>query len=79
MSKREYFVQNPNFNWFYSLDPIIINPASSPTELSSCIFSQTSNSVLIGDTDGNVTVYQLKNIGDDNKDDVSEKLKNLSE
>jgi len=59
------------------LDPIIINPASSPTELSSCIFSQTSNSVLIGDTDGNVTVYQLKNIGDENKDDGKNSLKKI--
>jgi len=33
--------------------------------------------VLIGDTDGNVTVYQLKNIGDDNKDDGKNSLKKI--
>jgi len=47
------------------LDPIITNLAPPGIQISSCIFSQTSNSVLIGDTSGNSTVYQLVNVKDE--------------
>jgi len=52
------------------LDPIIINLASSSTKMSSCTFANNSNSVVIGDSDGNVTVYQLRNVKDEGRDEM---------
>jgi len=46
-----------------TLDPLVIKVATPGTKLSCCEFSRNSNSVAVGDTDGNVTFYQLGNIG----------------
>uniref|UniRef100_H2YQ56 Dynein axonemal intermediate chain 4 n=1 Tax=Ciona savignyi TaxID=51511 RepID=H2YQ56_CIOSA len=45
-----------------TLDPLITNLASPGIKLSCAIFSQNSNSVLVGDSDGQVSVYQLRNM-----------------
>jgi len=43
-----------------TLDPLIVNTSVSPNvKLSSIIFALDSEAVLIGDSDGQVTVYQL--------------------
>merc|ERR1719334_1639788 len=44
-----------------TLDPVIVQkPTSSTTRLTAVIFASNSESVLVGDSEGQVTVYQLK-------------------
>jgi len=43
-----------------TLDPVFSLPVASGLFLTSIAFSQTSNSILVGDSEGSVAVYQLK-------------------
>jgi len=43
-----------------SLDPIITNVPASGVKLSSVTFAQNSECILVGDSEGQVTVYQLR-------------------
>uniref|UniRef100_A0A6Q2X6J2 Dynein axonemal intermediate chain 4 n=1 Tax=Esox lucius TaxID=8010 RepID=A0A6Q2X6J2_ESOLU len=43
------------------LDPTIVNPASPGVKLTSLLFATETDCVLVGDSDGQVSVYQLKN------------------
>jgi len=45
-----------------TLDPLITNLASPSIKLGCCIFSENSNSILVGDSDGQVSIYQLRNV-----------------
>jgi len=48
-----------------TLDPIIISPVTDPeTRLSTFLFSENSNTLLVGDSSGLVTVYQLRNVAE---------------
>lgn len=50
--------------FFNSLDPTIVNvtcPGVNPTAL---LFTPESDCVLVGDSEGKVTVYKLKNLTD---------------
>ncbi|KAL5250861.1 hypothetical protein ACHWQZ_G016563 [Mnemiopsis leidyi] len=48
-----------------NLDPVIISSVSDPeTRLSTFLFSEGSSTLLVGDSSGHVTVYQLRNIAE---------------
>ncbi|XP_029309687.1 WD repeat-containing protein 78-like isoform X2 [Cottoperca gobio] len=44
------------------LDPIIVQPAAAGVKMKSLLFATQTDCVLVGDSDGQVTVYQLKNL-----------------
>uniref|UniRef100_A0A3P9BXW3 Dynein axonemal intermediate chain 4 n=1 Tax=Maylandia zebra TaxID=106582 RepID=A0A3P9BXW3_9CICH len=44
------------------LDPVIVQPAAPGVRMTSLLFSSQADCVVVGDTDGHVTVYQLKNL-----------------
>ncbi len=46
----------------FSLDPIIVQPAAPGVKMKSLLFATQTDCVLVGDSDGQVTVYQLKNL-----------------
>lgn len=46
----------------FSLDPIIVQPAAPGVKMKSLLFASQTDCVLVGDSDGQVTVYQLKNL-----------------
>nr|XP_002131353.1 WD repeat-containing protein 78 [Ciona intestinalis]BCG62024.1 WD repeat-containing protein 78 [Ciona intestinalis] len=60
-----------------TLDPLITNLASPGMKFSCAIFSLNSNSVLVGDSDGHVSVYQLRNMSDKNEDKDASALSNI--
>lgn len=45
-----------------SLDPIIVQPAARGVKMKSLLFATQTDCVLVGDSDGQVTVYQLRNL-----------------
>lgn len=45
-----------------SLDPVIVQPAAPGVRMTSLLFSSQADCVVVGDSDGHVTVYQLKNL-----------------
>ncbi|CAK8676221.1 dynein axonemal intermediate chain 4-like [Clavelina lepadiformis] len=45
-----------------TLDPLISQLASPGVKLSCSLFSNNSNSIVVGDSDGQVSVYQLRNM-----------------
>lgn len=47
-----------------TLDPIILSLASPGVKLSCAIFSKNSNSILVGDSDGQISVYQMRNMAE---------------
>ncbi|KAM9349995.1 dynein axonemal intermediate chain 4 [Symphorus nematophorus] len=44
------------------LDPVIVQPAAPGVKMKSLLFATQTDCVLVGDSDGQVTVYQLKNL-----------------
>lgn len=46
----------------FSLDPIIVQPSTPSVKIKSLLFATQTDCVLVGDSDGQVTVYQLKNL-----------------
>ncbi|KAM7401377.1 hypothetical protein PAMA_005526 [Pampus argenteus] len=58
------------------LDPIIVQPAVPGVKLKSLLFATQTDCVLLGDSDGQVTVYQLKNLhlGDSSQVDILESI-----
>uniref|UniRef100_H3AVV7 Dynein axonemal intermediate chain 4 n=1 Tax=Latimeria chalumnae TaxID=7897 RepID=H3AVV7_LATCH len=44
------------------LDPIVVSSAGPGAKLTTLLFAQTTDCVLIGDSDGQVSVYELENI-----------------
>ncbi|XP_059840356.1 dynein axonemal intermediate chain 4 isoform X2 [Hypanus sabinus] len=44
------------------LDPIIIYPATEGVRLTTILFAKNTDCILVGDTNGQVTVYQLSNM-----------------
>ncbi|XP_026229533.1 WD repeat-containing protein 78, partial [Anabas testudineus] len=44
------------------LDPVIVQPAAPGVKMRSLLFATQTDCVLVGDSDGRVTVYQLKDI-----------------
>ncbi|XP_033505732.1 dynein axonemal intermediate chain 4 isoform X1 [Epinephelus lanceolatus] len=45
-----------------TLDPIIVQPAAAGVKMKSLLFATQTDCVLVGDSDGQVTVYKLRNI-----------------
>ncbi|XP_044213816.1 dynein axonemal intermediate chain 4-like isoform X1 [Thunnus albacares] len=43
-------------------DPIIVRPAASGVKMTSLLFARGTDSILVGDNDGQVTFYELKNL-----------------
>lgn len=46
----------------FSLEPVIIQPAAPTVNMKNLLFSTQTDCVLIGDSGGLVSVYQLKNL-----------------
>ena len=46
----------------FSLDPVIVHPAAPGVKMRSLLFATQTDCVLVGGSDGQVTVYQLKNL-----------------
>uniref|UniRef100_A0A8C3ADS3 Dynein axonemal intermediate chain 4 n=1 Tax=Cyclopterus lumpus TaxID=8103 RepID=A0A8C3ADS3_CYCLU len=44
------------------LEPIIVQPAAAGVKMKSLLFATQTDCVLVGDSDGQVAVYQLKNL-----------------
>ncbi|KAM4551076.1 dynein axonemal intermediate chain 4 isoform 1-T1 [Odontesthes bonariensis] len=45
------------------LDPVIMQPAAPGVRMTSLLFALETDCVVVGDSDGQVTVYQIKNLG----------------
>ncbi|XP_073346892.1 dynein axonemal intermediate chain 4 [Pagrus major] len=58
------------------LDPVIVQPAAPGVKMSSLLFATQTDCVLVGDSDGQVTVYQLKNlsVGESSQVDILEDI-----
>jgi hypothetical protein len=56
------------------LDPIISIPFKSGTNLSIFGFCPNSNSILVGDTDGQINVYQLRGFDDEYDSQAFQKM-----
>lgn len=46
----------------FSLEPVIIQPAAPTVDMKNLLFSTQTDCVLVGDSGGLVSVYQLKNL-----------------
>uniref|UniRef100_A0A3B4X4W7 Dynein axonemal intermediate chain 4 n=1 Tax=Seriola lalandi dorsalis TaxID=1841481 RepID=A0A3B4X4W7_SERLL len=46
----------------WDLDPVSVQPAAAGVKMTSLLFATQTECVLVGDSDGQVTVYQLKNL-----------------
>uniref|UniRef100_A0A087Y5G6 Dynein axonemal intermediate chain 4 n=1 Tax=Poecilia formosa TaxID=48698 RepID=A0A087Y5G6_POEFO len=44
------------------LDPVIVQPAAPGLKMTSLLFASLTDCVVVGDSDGQVTVYQLQNL-----------------
>nr|XP_060629680.1 dynein axonemal intermediate chain 4 [Anolis sagrei ordinatus] len=47
-----------------TLDPLIVNPATGNLKITTVLFAKNADCLLIGDSDGLVTVYALRNLGE---------------
>ncbi|XP_037313135.2 dynein axonemal intermediate chain 4 isoform X2 [Pungitius pungitius] len=58
------------------LDPVLVQPAAAGVQMTSLLFATQTDCVLVGDSDGQVTIYQLKNLrmGGSNQVDLLEGL-----
>ncbi|XP_028282954.1 dynein axonemal intermediate chain 4 [Parambassis ranga] len=58
------------------LDPVVVKPAAPGVTMTSLLFTPKSNCVVVGDSVGQVTVYQLENlkVGESNQVEVVEEL-----
>ncbi|XP_071380153.1 dynein axonemal intermediate chain 4, partial [Centroberyx affinis] len=58
------------------LDPIIVHPAAPGVKMTSLLFATQTDCVLVGDSDGQVSVYQLNNltVGEGNQADTLEDI-----
>ena len=55
----------------FRLDPIVIGSDVGGNKLSTVAFAKNSKCVLVGDSGGQVSVYELKGMPDTNIDQVS--------
>ncbi|KAG8437136.1 hypothetical protein GDO86_008001 [Hymenochirus boettgeri] len=53
------------------IDPVIVNSANPGVKLSSILFAKNTNCVLIGDSDGQVSVYELRNVSSSKDSEVN--------
>ncbi|KAM8728795.1 dynein axonemal intermediate chain 4 [Acanthopagrus schlegelii] len=58
------------------LDPVIVHPAAPGVKMRSLLFAIQTDCVLVGGSDGQVTVYQLKNlsVGEGSQADILEDI-----
>ncbi|XP_063283285.1 dynein axonemal intermediate chain 4 [Pelobates fuscus] len=54
-----------------TLDPVIVSLANPGVKLTSILFAKNTDCVLIGDSDGQVSVYKLSNISSSNVPEVN--------
>ncbi|KAM8850820.1 dynein axonemal intermediate chain 4 [Spinachia spinachia] len=52
------------------LDPVLVQPAAAGVQMKCLLFATQTDCVLVGDSDGQVTVYQLKNLSVGGKSQV---------
>lgn len=48
--------------FYYSLDPLIVNVANPGIKLTTVLFAKQTDCLLVGDSDGQVAVYELRNM-----------------
>lgn len=46
----------------YSLDPLIVNVANPGINFTTVLFAKETDCLLVGDSDGQVVVYELRNM-----------------
>ena len=46
----------------YSLDPLIVNVANPGIKFTTVLFAKQTDCLLVGDSDGQVAVYELRNM-----------------
>lgn len=46
----------------YSLDPLIVNVANPGIKFTTILFAKHTDCLLVGDSDGQVAVYELRNM-----------------
>ncbi|KAL6104729.1 dnai4 [Pungitius sinensis] len=58
------------------LEPVLVQPAAAGVQMESLLFATQTDCVLVGDSDGQVTIYQLNNLrmGGSNQVDLLEGL-----
>ncbi|KAK2843981.1 hypothetical protein Q5P01_010640 [Channa striata] len=58
------------------MDPVIVQPAAPGVKMTTLLFATQTDAVLVGDSDGQLTVYQLKNlrVGESSQVDILEGL-----
>ncbi|XP_032421476.1 WD repeat-containing protein 78 isoform X1 [Xiphophorus hellerii] len=58
------------------LDPVIVQPAAPGLKMTSLLFASLTDCVVVGDSDGQVTAYQLQNlrVGESSQGDVIQGL-----
>ncbi|KAE8609634.1 hypothetical protein XENTR_v10011864 [Xenopus tropicalis] len=54
-----------------TIDPLIVNEANPGVKLTSILFAKNTNCVLIGDSDGQVNVYELRNVSSSKDSEVN--------
>lgn len=56
-------------SFYNSLDPVIVKQADPGVQLKALLIAAQTDCVLVGDSDGQVTVYKIKNlkIGESNQ------------
>lgn len=48
--------------FYYSLDPLIVNVANPGIKFTTVLFAKQTDCLLVGDSDGQVAVYELRNM-----------------
>jgi hypothetical protein len=51
-----------NKMFHYSLDPLIVHIANPGIKFTTVLFAKQTDCLLVGDSDGQVIVYELKNM-----------------
>lgn len=57
-----FLMSNTHIPLAHSLDPVIVQPAAPGVKFKALLFALQTDCVLVGDSDGHVTVYKVKNL-----------------
>lgn len=55
-------IEFTNKIFHYSLDPLIVNTANPGIKFTTILFAKQTDCLLVGDSDGQVSVYELRNM-----------------
>lgn len=65
VSLKDHFNVTPEFTdklFHCSLDPLIVNVANPGIKFTTILFAKQTDCLLVGDSDGQVAVYELRNM-----------------